>query len=350
MKKLFIALTAIILGMSTQAQVLDIYKDGVKVATYKTTEMDKAQFRPQVNISSITLNKTTLELPATMSEVLTATAAPTTADDQTYTWSSADETIATVSTTGKVTGVAEGTTTITCKANDAGAASATCTVTITAAPTDTHEYVDLGLPSGTLWAKCNIGAENIYDYGDYFAWGETEGYNSGKTDFSWDTYKYYKSGTKKDTEGFDVTTSGVTKYATSSSTGYDGFYDDKTTLDAEDDAATANWGSNWKMPSQTQFNELQDNCTWTWCALNSVYGYKVVSTNGNYIFLPAAGYRRDSCLVDAGSRGYYWSSELYSDGSYGAWILYFSSSDVGTNGFIYRYYGHSVRPVRTAAN
>ncbi|MBR5854562.1 MAG: hypothetical protein IKY87_02635, partial [Paludibacteraceae bacterium] len=111
------------------------------------------------------------------------------------------------------------------------------------------------------------------------------------------------------------------------------------------DAARANWGGSWRMPTDAEFAELREQCTWTWTTQNGVKGYKVTSkSNGNSIFLPAAGYRYVSSLDGAGSDGYYWSSSLYTGTPYGAWLVYFSSGDVYGD-FNYRYYGLSVRPV-----
>ena len=209
---------------------------------------------------------------------------------------------------------------------------------------DSHEYVDLGLPSGTLWATCNIGANSPEEYGDYFAWGETEGYNDGKTNFDWSTYKWC--------EGSDNT---MTKYCTDSSYGYNGFTDDKTELDLEDDAAYVNWGPDWRMPSDEQFLELI-NISYTtteWTTQNGVNGCKITSkTNGNSIFLPAVGYRSDSSLHYAGSGGGYWSRALYSDSPNDAGCLSLLSSDIigyDDDGYRYGYRcgGLSVRPVRS---
>ena len=198
---------------------------------------------------------------------------------------------------------------------------------------DVHEYVDLGLPSGTLWATCNVGANSPEEYGDYFAWGETE----PKNDYSWSTYKYCKG--SKNT---------MTKYCTSSEYGT---VDNKTELEAADDAATANWGSDWQMPSEKQIVELfnSHNTTTTWTTMNGVDGRKITSkSNGNSIFLPAAGYRYDTSLINAGSSGYYWSRSLYTSNSSDAYYLYFYSTVIRTN-YYYRYYGQSVRPVRVDA-
>lgn len=198
---------------------------------------------------------------------------------------------------------------------------------------DIHEYVDLGLPSGTLWATMNVGAEKPEDYGNYFAWGETIGYDEGKTTFDWSTYKYYDT-------SFKV----VTKYCTKST---NGSIDNKTELDPEDDAATANWGVNWQTPSDEQLEELINSSYTTvqWTTLNRVNGRLIVSkSNGNRIFLPAAGFHETS-LYNAGLVGRYWSRSLYTGNSYNGTSLDFNSSDISKDCSI-RYYGRSVRPVR----
>lgn len=194
-----------------------------------------------------------------------------------------------------------------------------------------HEYVDLGLPSGLLWATCNVGASSPEDYGDYFAWGETEGDKSGKTEFNWSTYKCCNG-------SYDT----MTKYCTDS---YFGTVDNKTVLELADDAARANWGGSWRMPTKEEQDELRNNCTWTWTTQNGVNGRKVTGPNGNSIFLPAAGFRSGSSLYYAGSYGYYWSSSLYTSCSVYAHILDFGSDSVNRIDF-YRYDGLSVRPVR----
>lgn len=208
---------------------------------------------------------------------------------------------------------------------------------------DAHEYVDLGLPSGTLWATCNIGAEKPEEYGDYFAWGETSGFKDGKTDFSWSTYRYYNS-------------DGVTKYCTDSGSWY---YDNKTELEMGDDAATVNWGVNWQMPSIEQFAELIDsnNTTTSWTTLNGVSGRMIVSkSNDKRIFLPAAGYRASTEGLLDSRYGFYWSRSLnmvdWTSSTYGRYLR-FSSSEIeanpynyGGSDYYYRYSGLCVRPVR----
>ena len=201
-----------------------------------------------------------------------------------------------------------------------------------------RDYVDLGLPSGTLWATCNVGASKPEVYGDYFAWGETTGYNGGKTDFGESNYNWCNG------SGFIMT-----KYCTDSRYGNNGFVDNKTELDLEDDAAYENWGPAWRMPSIADFEELVNSSytTTEWTTQNGVNGRLITSkSNGNSIFFPAAGTRIGSSLVNV-SVGYYWSRTLYERPSYYARNLLFNSGDVIT-GNNYRYDGLSVRPVRSS--
>ena len=203
-------------------------------------------------------------------------------------------------------------------------------------PPDSHEWVDLGLPSGTLWATCNVGAKFPEDYGDYFAWGETE----PKDYYDWSTYKWCNGDEKT-----------LTKYCNKSSFGYNGFVDNKTELDPEDDAAYVNWGSSWRMPSQEQMQELCDNCTWQWTLLNGVNGYLVTGVNGYSLFLPAEGRRSDNSLEYVGSYGFYRSRILYNSpiNAYGL-IFYFDEEYWYGSDADYRDYGFSVRPVRVSQN
>ena len=192
-----------------------------------------------------------------------------------------------------------------------------------------HEYVDLGLPSGTLWATCNVGADNPEDYGDYFAWGETE----PKTIYNWTTYKWCNGNDDQ-----------LTKYCNSSRYGYNGFTDNLTTLGPGDDAATANWGSGWHIPTEEQWEELYQNTTSSWITRNGVKGRVFTASNGNSIFLPAAGNRRDSELEFVDCDGLYWSRSFDLDYPCSAWYLYFFSyyRDMNSD---YRYNGFTVRPV-----
>ena len=196
---------------------------------------------------------------------------------------------------------------------------------------DDHEYVDLGLPSGLLWATCNVGADNPEDYGDYFAWGET----MTKNDYSWSTYQYCNGSYNT-----------LTKYCNNSSYGYNGFTDNLTTLLPEDDAATANWGSDWRMPTKDDWQELIQNSSITWVSQNGVNGFRFTGSNGNSVFFPAAGTYNGSNPGIAGNNGFYSSSSLHTDNSNSAWQLYFRSDYYQLGGSYGRYGGHSIRAVR----
>ena len=212
------------------------------------------------------------------------------------------------------------------------------------------EVVDLGLTSGTLWATCNLGATSPESYGDYYAWGEVE----TQASYIWRTYKY---GTSETT---------LTKYNTLEA---NGTVDNKTTLDPEDDAATANFGAGWAMPTAEEFKELYNECYWKWTTDyngTGVVGYIVYKsvdktkdnqrTKGSdhtysiatdaHIFLPAAGTRYDARLNNAGSAGYYWSSSLYTSRPDTARGCNFESGGVAADNNGSRYAGRSVRPVR----
>ena len=276
-------------------------------------------------ITSIALDKSNLTIIKGDSDTLMASL-KSGVDDYSFlidkiTWSSSNQSVATVDANGVVTALNMGKTTIEAICNSL---QASCAVEVL-------EYVDMGL--SVKWATCNVGAEKPEDYGGYYAWGETE----PQSDYDWSTYKYC--------EGLYGT---LTKYNNSSSYGT---IDNKITLEMRDDVVRQKWGGNWRMPTQTEFDELFNNCTWDWTAQNGVVGYKVTSNISGYtdrsIFLPAAGYRDGTHIVNVGSRGYYWSSSLWTAYSLDAWNLQFSSRDngIGTNYTSDRYCGLSVRPV-----
>ena len=186
---------------------------------------------------------------------------------------------------------------------------------------DKHEYVDLGL--SVMWATTNVGAESAEEYGDYFAWGET----TPKEEYNTTTYQYY-----------DRSTGQYTKYGS----------DSLTMLEPEDDAAHVNWGGEWRMPSKEEMNELIDKCTWTWTQYNGIDGYEVTGTNGNSIFLPAAGYKGSGGpSYPAGEYGLYWlKNELNVAHNYFADLLFFKSETsikLGHDGA--RRFGFTIRPV-----
>ena len=193
-----------------------------------------------------------------------------------------------------------------------------------------HEYVDLGLSSGTLWATCNVGANKPEEYGSYFAWGET----TPKDEYNWSTYIWCNgSGTS------------MTKYCDD---GYYGTVDNKIELDLEDDAAYVNWGPAWRMPTNSELNELFSlSCVWT--QINGVSGYLITGPNGNTLFMPAAGYSSNTSNYYQGTYGYYWSNVLALVNSRAMDVYIYSKNGgdgVAMNYTFLRYYGCSVRAVR----
>ncbi len=201
---------------------------------------------------------------------------------------------------------------------------------------DNHEYVDLELPSGTLWATCNVGASSPEEYGDHFAWGET----SPKDYYDSSTYKwcYY------DNNGYWQ----LTKYDYSSFPTIEG--DGKTELDPEDDAAYVNWNPYWRMPTSDQIEELVNCCSWQWTQRNGVNGQLGTGQNGNTIFLPAAGYRWRESLSNVGSVGRYWSRSLCSYDTADAYLLNFYSFNVYNCFNFNRFNGFAIRAVRVSQN
>ena len=203
--------------------------------------------------------------------------------------------------------------------------------------TTSVQWVDLGLPSGLLWADRNVGAESPEDYGNYYAWGET----APKEVYDWSTYAY----------GNDD--HNLTKYSTDSYYGPNyspnSFTDNLTTLEASDDAATVNIGGKARMPRDYEWQELKDNTTSTWTTQNGVYGCLLTGSNGKSIFLPAAGNRCESSLLNAGEYGIYWSGTLDMDNPSYAWYFIFGSGNQSMY-YDYRVFGFSVRAVRDSQN
>lgn len=185
-----------------------------------------------------------------------------------------------------------------------------------------HKFIDLGLPSGLLWACTNVGATFSSDDGIYLAWGETETKN--KSYYMYSTYKY---GDPKN----------ASKYNS---------LDGKKYLDPQDDVATVLWGTGCRIPSVLDFEEIKRNCKWTWRSnYQGKSGYFVSGPNGNFIFLPASGFRDADELLCYGSAGSYWTNSLASYGYSSANVFYWGSSSVNPIGSSFRYDGHSVRPV-----
>ena len=191
-----------------------------------------------------------------------------------------------------------------------------------------HEYVDLDLPSGTLWAICNIGADAPEEYGYYFAWGETE----PKEIYNWETYKYCNGGSTQ-----------LTKYCDSSNYGFNGFVDNLYNLLPDDDAATTNWGIGFYTPTFWQWSELVENTTRKWVIQNGVNGALFTGSNGQTLFLPAAGDRWEEDLFIEGSVCRFWTKDRYMDPSC-AWDSYIDEVG-GSNSGLYRSCGLTIRAV-----
>ena len=174
-----------------------------------------------------------------------------------------------------------------------------------------HKYVDLGLPSGLKWASCNIGAKSVENYGDYFAWGELQPTN---------IYNQENCATFGEQMG-DI--SGNVQF----------------------DAARYNWGASWRLPKQYEFQELINECNWIWTSENGVNGCKIIGPNGNFIFIPAAGFRNESSISNLGMYGYLWCSTPYDDSSdVSSYHLFFNGNGKSIT-LSERFYGRSIRPV-----
>ena len=194
--------------------------------------------------------------------------------------------------------------------------------------------VDLGLPSGTLWATCNVGADAPEEYGDFFAWGET----APKDYYDWRTYQWCNGSQYA-----------LTKYCAYTGYGDNGFADFKTELDLEDDAAYVNMGALWRTPSFEQMQELIEHCTMVFTQRNGVRGCLVIGPNSKTMFLPAAGNRWQNEHGDEGLYGIYWTSMCHYNDPFYAFFFNFDTDDrTFSNDFNYRSFGFTVRPVRAS--
>ena len=305
---------------------------GYRYCGYPVRPVDDGIFVP---VESISLNKTSLTLIEGTTETLTATVLPSNATDKTVVWSSSDTSVASVVSGGAVIAESAGTAVITVWASD-GDHYATCEVTVTKRePAPVPDAIDLGLPSGLKWASFNLGASKPEQYGDYYAWGETE----PKGDYSWSNYKWCMG-----------TRTSMTKYCSNSEYGYNGFTDDKTVLDLEDDAANVNLGDKWRIPTEAEWDELITSCSWEWTSVNGVSGRKVTGPNGNSIFLPAAGRRYSTYFDCEDEYGFYWSSSLdsspYNFHCYARYVDFYPADSGGVEKQNFdRYIGFSIRSV-----
>lgn len=214
----------------------------------------------------------------------------------------------------------------------------------------TPQFVDLGLTVN--WATFNVGASQPQEYGDFYAWGETD----AKDRFYWATYKYNVGEYDEDN------LSSLTKYCPKSGFGYNGYTDTPSLLDLSDDVAHAKWGGNWRLPTSNEFKELRDSCNWEWTTLNGVKGFKVTSKVAGFteqsIFLPAAGYKSGSKIFNSCPTVNYWTSSLYAKWPYFSYCItyHFDDEEQKTEEDIYnaiyignsgRYIGRPIRPVCT---
>jgi uncharacterized protein (TIGR02145 family) len=195
-----------------------------------------------------------------------------------------------------------------------------------------YESVDLSLPSGTLWATCNLGSTTPEGYGSYLSWGETE----IKSLYTWDAYKYCNG---------SATT--LTKYCNNADFGNEGFTDNLTVLEPADDVATAVMGNDWCIPSIAQWEELIENTNSAWTTRNGVNGCLFTASNGNTLFLPAADRMRNEEVVDLGNNGFYWSNEFNTENARNGSLIKFTEGSVELSSLA-RSNGTPIRAVRAA--
>lgn len=324
---------------------------------------DKDPETTDISVGELKLDKSSLELEPGQSQQLTATVLPENATDKTVSWSSSSEEVATVKD-GLVTAVAAGEAVITAKA---GEKEASCKV-IVKNPAPQMEAVDLGL--SVKWAKFNLGSERLGDYGDYFAWGDPEPYYEEGSAYT-ETNAAWKPGKEA---GYDYTCYKWFVAGKFTATKYDdddesSYYDHKTVLEPEDDAAHVVLGGNWRMPTYEEWVELLTNCTyefmttedaseWNWRGSNPIKGIKLTSKiaghTDKWIFLPGAGQRSRTDIEGfkpaGGVGGTYLSSTLGSNQSLSVWKFGFGiayKTNELSPEFIktVRYWGHSIRAV-----
>lgn len=283
-------------------------------------------------VSSITLSETQITVVKGKTHTLTATVLPESALNKAVYWSSSDSSVAEVGG-GVVTGKNAGTATVTVTSTDTGV-SASCQVTVTDTRHNGHEYVDLGLPSGLMWATSNLGAESIYEPGSFYAWGET----ATKDSYTNDNYAFGRPQSYQ-----------LTKYNTESDKGA---VDGKTILEMADDAARVNWGGKWRMPTEAEWKELLDQSgTWQSFSGEGNIGVRLVrSVDGTaaYLYLPYSSHNANG---GSSSNTYYWSSETYNGFSDGRSSVYASALQIKKSSsdikmfYYYRHEGALVRPV-----
>lgn len=282
-----------------------------------------------IRVSGVSISPASVTLIPGSVKKLTATVLPSDATNKRITWTSSSEAIATVSSSGQVTAVGYGTCIITCTAADGSGKTATCKVIVSGAPSNV-EFIDLGLPSGTLWANMNIGATTPEGLGCYFAWGET----SVKEEYEWSTYKWCNG-----------TQTTMNKYCVHPE---QGAVDYLTELTPEDDAATVNWGNICKMPTRDQLAEILECCDYVSITQNGVPGWIFTGPNGKSIFIPSAGRITATDLGTTEGELWLYSSTLSDANSWAAYCIRPSSGTLILTGGYVRFCGRSVRAVSTS--
>ena len=317
--------TAKVTGMAVGEATLTAHA-GVLTATCEVTVISSGS---AIHVESVTLNVHELQLNVNQQFQLVATVLPENATEKGVVWSSnVQSSKLYIDTNGMVTGLQACEATVTVRCKDNAYIYDTCQITVTGGSSSggSEEVVDLGLPSGLKWRSMNVGASKPEEYGNYYAWAET----SPKSNYASSNYKY------PSTNYGD----GIIVYAKYDTTPVQG--DGKTVLEAEDDAATANLGNGWRMPTFKEFKELRENCTWTWKTQNGVNGMLVTGPNGKSIFLPAGGWYTNSTLTGKTTYGSYWTAS--GDGGT-AHVVDIINNDK-TTGVVSRSEGRSVRPVK----
>ena len=283
--------TAKVTGMAVGEATLTAHA-GELTATCDVTVISSGS---AIHVESVTLNVHELQLNVNQQFQLVATVLPENATEKGVVWSSnVQSSKLYIDTNGMVTGLQACEATVTVRCKDNAYIYDTCQITVTGGGSSggSEEVVDLGLPSGLKWRSMNVGASKPEEYGNYYAWAET----SPKSNYASSNYKY------PSTNYGD----GIIVYAKYDTTPVQG--DGKTVLEAEDDAATANLGNGWRMPTFKEFKELRENCTWTWKTQNGVNGMLVTGPNGKSIFLPAGGWYDKTTLSGKTTYGSYWTA------------------------------------------
>lgn len=340
MKKVFSFLISLCCAQMLMAQGVQIWKNG-RYQDYGLGDIDSVVFYKApsyIPVESIVASELNLEVRVNETVAIEASVLPKNATVQELKYVCSNKKIASVDEYGMVTGLTPGKAIVVVKTTDAesSAKSLSCNIMVVENTDRTPsgvKAVDLGLPSGTLWANRNVGATSSAGKGTPFAWGDI----SEKSEFTMANYSLYKN-----TENISATSKGYTKYVTlaeAETLGHNDFSDGKTVLTPGNDPAFVKWGGDWHTPTKEQVEELIRKCTWTL----SGSLYKVKGPNGESIEIPNSGYKVGSDLYTG--IGSYWTSTLSKSHSFSAYILQLSDKNINTCG-CGRSVGCFIRPVQ----